>query len=960
MAQLRALNSRGLELARLLAGLVEAAWLSVLVVTALHLNPYSLTGFEPDKSAMARTLVLVVAATWVASRVLGERCGHPNSGRAGRIAAVVLAGWVGSEVLSAVLSVTPVLSWTGSYARRQGAWLEIGYVVLFAVVAVEFRDWAQWRRVRFAITATSVPICILAMMQRFGLVGLASTGAIGSTLGNSTFLAGYLLFPLFVTADFVAERLATGSALERAERPRLGRALSQELLPVTIFLLQGVTLLSTGGAAALLGVVVSVVFLASLAMVAWRGSPAGIVGRDAHWSRPAVSVAMIAMLLVASLMASWLWVRGAEDASSRQRIVRLATMVNPDRETNEVRLLVWGAVVDAIAAPATGRPHRQKAPWRLLTGYGQETTWLVIEPHYPPQLARYEGWQVVADRAHNQVLEVLLARGLLGLAGYLVVAFGLLWVGLRAAGLVAGTKPLRPLRSRLLALLLTGALLAHLVETQFGIAITATELHFWLLGGVLVALGHGQLAGAGVVRRGARDGGVAGLLVALMLATMAFTVMSRGATAPSIAGLLMAASWLCGLVLGRPGSGRAGRQWALRFVVASAAGTLAYVGFHAWQLRTAGALGARGDELGAAASFASLFGGYHAWVLVIVVAVGVLLARLPAAPVIDDEVGPRAAVSRWRRARNASVVGILLTLGWVLPRAATLQAVRADILAAQADAALRRGSYASAATLYRQALALRSEETVYRFGLARVQVDWAVDTRKSEVRDRRLRRGVRQLRHAMRSAASDSTSHANLARLYTRWGELDSRPAQRAERWRLAERQYRAALRRRPGSARYFAEWGRLALLRGDADLATERFVQSLSQNATSGQAYLWLQPLLSHDLLDGAEVLGELGAAVGGISSSQVYAALVAHHAQAGALPEAIRAAHKLDESTPDDATGARALAVLYHRAGDYEMALAHAQRALSLSSGRDRREVQRLLETLRTATGSAANVTK
>ena len=117
----------GSQLSRLLSGLIEAAWLGLVVATALYFNPYSLTSFEPDKAAMARAYLLLMLGCWAALGAYGGRLAAPAR-RAAVVGACIFATWTASVVLSSATSIAPALSWSGSYDRGQGAWLEIGYV----------------------------------------------------------------------------------------------------------------------------------------------------------------------------------------------------------------------------------------------------------------------------------------------------------------------------------------------------------------------------------------------------------------------------------------------------------------------------------------------------------------------------------------------------------------------------------------------------------------------------------------------------------------------------------------------------------------------------------------------------------------------------------------------------------------------------------------------------------------
>ena len=703
------------------------------------------------------------------------------------------------------------------------------------------------------------------------------------------------------------------------------------------------------------------------------------------------------MVVVAAIV--WLGATADRTANGNQ-VVELATMFNPERDANRVRLLIWDAVSQAMVTSAGNDQEVRNAAWRWLVGFGPETTWLALEHSYPAELAVVESWQSLPDRAHNQVLEILLTRGLLGVGCYLLTAAALLAIGLRAAGLLiepgstrrfatalmagstlggvaalaasgrwslaavgltpgmvvgalgyllgrvegTGESPPRPRRQRWLALLLTAAVVAHLVETQFGIAVTASETYFWLLAGALVALRYRGWSPGDAADAAAPGGTVDGLVIGTILLTLVFGLMTPGTTVPLVVALVLLGAWLGGWVLSSLGMatpalfGRRGKRVAL----VSAVVVAAFIGFHKLQTATATALQTRGDDLAAASTFATFFDGYQAWMLAATLATGVLLA---ASKHDDDQsVGDRSP------ARTVLTVTLILALGIALPRAPHVAAARADILAAQAERARLAGRFASAGRLYQEALSLRADEIVYRIGLAKAQTDWAGET-SGDVRDSRFRRAAHQLRLALQSEQAGATEHANMARLYTLWGETEVDAEAQSSRLARADRHYRGALAIRPQSARYYAEWGRLSVLQGWLEPARWRFGRSLALDPTQGQTYLWVRPLLSSDLLEASDALAELGPDVGAISPAQVHGALVEHFIEAGQFEAAIEAALRRAQAVPEHPVGHWTLAGLYSRTGRPAEGLPHARRALQRAQGRPRRQIARLIDNLETA---------
>lgn len=230
---------------------------------------------------------------------------------------------------------------------------------------------------------------------------------------------------------------------------------------------------------------------------------------------------------------------------------RLATALDSESATSQVRLEIWRSVVarlgsdEPIAEPGSA-PDSLDA-WRPLIGYGPETLRLVTRAYLPPFL---EVRNQAPDRAHNETFDVLISEGVIGYAAWLGLVAGILFVGLNGLGMIPttrarseatgflgfgalagtvlpviftgewalsgvglpvgmviglatfvsiktrphsshnGTPP--PAPTFWLSLMILGATIAHIVEIHFGIAVAATRVHFWFIAAVAVALARGS------------------------------------------------------------------------------------------------------------------------------------------------------------------------------------------------------------------------------------------------------------------------------------------------------------------------------------------------------------------------------------------------------------------------------------------------------------------------------------
>jgi len=101
--------------------LMEAGWLLAIVFTPYFFNLLTSRHFEPDKSMVLRSLVLVMFAAWSAKTyervtTLRERINWRTWWRAPlAIPAFVFAAVF---VIATLTSVLPRISWEGSYQRK--------------------------------------------------------------------------------------------------------------------------------------------------------------------------------------------------------------------------------------------------------------------------------------------------------------------------------------------------------------------------------------------------------------------------------------------------------------------------------------------------------------------------------------------------------------------------------------------------------------------------------------------------------------------------------------------------------------------------------------------------------------------------------------------------------------------------------------------------------------------------
>jgi cyclophilin family peptidyl-prolyl cis-trans isomerase/tetratricopeptide (TPR) repeat protein/O-antigen ligase len=199
------------KLSRWCDGLIEAGWLVAVIATPLFFNIHSDRVFEPDKLTLLRSVAILMSVAWLV-KFIDQKGWQSLSGLSWRdessiwrlpfVLPVFLLVVV--YAISTLTSVTPRVSWAGSYQRLQGTYTTFSYIVIFALTIATLRSRHQVRRIVTAVIITSIPISFYGLLQHFSLDPLPWGGdvtrRVAGHMGNAIFVAAYLImaFPLTI------------------------------------------------------------------------------------------------------------------------------------------------------------------------------------------------------------------------------------------------------------------------------------------------------------------------------------------------------------------------------------------------------------------------------------------------------------------------------------------------------------------------------------------------------------------------------------------------------------------------------------------------------------------------------------------------------------------------------------------------------------------------------------------
>lgn len=987
-----------MQIARFCHRIIEAGWLVAVLVVPLHFDPYVVRTFDVDKTALLRSIGLMMLLAWVIAWI-ERREQRTSSWLALPVLRSLPLGFQTAllflvvYLLATATSVIPRASFWGAYIRLQGFYTTAAYFIVFGLISLTLNSSAQVDRLIDTILLTSLPVVFMAILQQTGLspVGWQAedpTRAF-STVGNPIFLGAYLIMVIPMTA-----LRAFQAAVQLRSSPH-PRRLYAAVVTMLLFGQVG-TLALTGSRGPWLAFAGTIPLLALL----WIAT-----GRRKRLLLTMLSALMIvgAILLVLYLrLPSW-------DSLANHPITRwLGTTRVARVDTIRSRILIWEGVIDLIRSD-TGR---------MVLGYGPETIQEVLMPHVPPELSHYEAADRLPDRAHNLVFDVLMTTGAAGLVAYLAFFGSLLYIGLRSLGLITGhtakaglagtlilssllgaivpwlifrtwtysgpglaigqivgvalylvvaTFRVQPATSRaenpnlpavsdrsLVLIALLAALMAHFLEVNLGgIPTTLTQLYFWVSAGLLVALTSRP---ALLTAEPAVAPDLAGQpetintetpwssLAGLILITLTFGILPTQPFNPAVHPLspvwLLGGAWLFSLVyvVARSNPFISGNSW-----VALVPGVIRH--FVAWSLGSlvvfliyrAIVLIAGGDAI-------SMLFGY--WAL-LVVTWGITAIFLET-PVLDRLSRPQLRNGINSRQRIALYVLLGLLSATFIIRT-NLVLVEADIYAQAAAAYAGTQQWDASFLLYNRALALAPEEQVYLTRLAKTYVDRALSANPDQ-RATWFSRAQTVFGQA-RALNPRHPDHAfNLAHLYLVWAQTTPDRAQQAFLLDQALTAYQTAAEMAPLRPQIFNEWAIAAQLKRDYNLAFDLLRHSLELDPRLSQSYLLLGRLYKTvGRIDEAMQMMEEARRLDP-ESVEVNLALSEVYLDEDLVENALEASKRAVAIDPENYLSHYYLARVYERLDQIEAALAEAQSAFNYAPPEARPDLILLIQALQT----------
>lgn len=286
-------------------------------------------------------------------------------------------------ILSTIFGENPYRSFWSNYERMEGL---VGHLHLFAyflILSSVLRVKKDWQILFGAMIGVSFIATIYGFLQFFGKVAIHQSDVrLDATFGNSTYLAIFLIFHLFLISLFLF----------------WFRHLWVRLGLVMLFALEFLVMLLTATRGAILG------FFGGLFLF-------GLLSAIFSRNKKLRYYFILLMIILVAFFGLFMLVKDKQFIKNNYVFSRLAN-ISFSETTVESRFTIW-------------RMSWQGFQEHPFLGWGLENYNLVFNKYYEPVLYKQEPW---FDRAHNVFFDWLIWAGLIGFLSYASIFASALYV----------------------------------------------------------------------------------------------------------------------------------------------------------------------------------------------------------------------------------------------------------------------------------------------------------------------------------------------------------------------------------------------------------------------------------------------------------------------------------------------------------------------------------------------------
>ncbi len=437
--------------------IIRFSFYLLFILVPLILTPWNYELFEYNKMVVTYGLTIIIVTAWLIQMVTDKEI---------RVAKtpldIPIALFVASQLLSALFSMDPHVSWFGYYSRFNGGMFSIlSYVLLYYAFVTHFPPVKKKLNV---IVATAVVVALYGVAEHFGIdkhlwVQDVQT-RVFSTLGQPNWLAAFLaaLFP--ISLYFFVANSARATTMQRIKTIFGGAT-------VILFFL---VLLYTRSRSGLIGLAVADILFWLLVFLSSKNKKSIKI--------PFLVVHAVLCIIVfvngihIEQIDTWVTFNGWKNRISRVAPLAAVTQKTPSgtllesggTESGTIRKYVWQAAV---------------AAWRgstknLAFGTGTETFAFAFYQYRPAGHNMTSEWDFLYNKAHNEYLNYLATTGLFGLGSYLIL------IGTFIVWYIKSKK-------NMLSFALFSGWVSILVTNFFGFSVVIMQLFLFLFPALIIA-----------------------------------------------------------------------------------------------------------------------------------------------------------------------------------------------------------------------------------------------------------------------------------------------------------------------------------------------------------------------------------------------------------------------------------------------------------------------------------------
>lgn len=456
---------------RILTKIIVAFIFAVVITVPLFYMKVGIYPFIFDKTLFFQTLVEILFGLWLALAISDAKY-RPKW----TFLLKSLLVFVGVLILAALLGIDAWRSFFSTYERAFGVFA-IMHMAAFAVVISSLRKELPWKWIFACSIATSVLVGFLGTLEFYyngNLLLEQPGGRAGATFGNPTFLAGYLIWNIFLALYFLLNRnrsreLFADSGGSGRKRSFSNLLFSWPYLLVVILFEVFVLVFVTQTRGNIFGFLVGLFVLILLFAINpprffKEGNPEE--GNNFRFFKKILAARSTYALVVVLIMLSGsiFWFTRASSFWSKVPGVERFRNVSLSSEELQPRLIALRAAWNGFLE-------------RPIFGWGPENFNVVFNKYYDPKALRLSYQETRFDKPHNFVAEDLVTGGIVLTVAHLL--FLMFFVFAAAKN-----------KDKLFGNIIIAATASYFVGNLFIFSTIGSDLVFYLLVGFLSGAGE--------------------------------------------------------------------------------------------------------------------------------------------------------------------------------------------------------------------------------------------------------------------------------------------------------------------------------------------------------------------------------------------------------------------------------------------------------------------------------------